>query len=208
MSKSRWFSIMYHYVLNIQRSFGKVNRMSRYNRYDKIHYDDVIMTMLASQITSLTVVYSIVYSGVNQTKHQSCASLAFVREIHRGPVNIPHKWPVTRKMFAFDDVIMWFAHVKAWHEKIKKCFFIYTCPDRIGYKFEQSPCTRRLLWYGALHQIIFHWNYITRGFASIAQTIWRTCKKIQGSDWKVCIQDHIGSLVVWFCINNFYLGRI
>ena len=70
------------------------------------HYDDVIMTMLASQITSLTVVYSNVYSGVNQRKHQSSASLAFVREIHRGPVNFPHKWPVTRKMFPFDDVIM------------------------------------------------------------------------------------------------------
>ena len=70
------------------------------------HYDDVIMTMLASQITSLTVVYSIGYSGVNQRKHQSSASLAFVREIHRGPVNFPHKWPVTRKMFPFDDVIM------------------------------------------------------------------------------------------------------
>ena len=58
--------------------------------------------------TSLTVVYSIVYSGVNQRKHQSSASLAFVREIHRGPVNFPHKWPVTRKMFPFDDVIMIF----------------------------------------------------------------------------------------------------
>ena len=64
------------------------------------------MTMLASQITSLTVVYSIVYSSVNQRKHQSSASLAFVREIHRGPVNFPHKWTVTRKMFPFDDVIM------------------------------------------------------------------------------------------------------
>ena len=70
------------------------------------HYDDVIMTILASQITSLAVVYSIVYSGVNQRKHQSSASLAFVREIHRGPVNFPHKWPVTRKMFPFDDDIM------------------------------------------------------------------------------------------------------
>ena len=44
------------------------------------HYDDVIMTMLASQITSLPVVCSIVYSDVNQRKHQSSASLAFVRE--------------------------------------------------------------------------------------------------------------------------------
>ena len=39
-------------------------------------------------------------------KHQSSASLAFVRGIHRGPVNSPHKWPATRKMFPFDDVIM------------------------------------------------------------------------------------------------------
>ena len=75
------------------------------------HYDDVIMTMLASQITSLMVVYSIVYSVVNQRKHQSSASLAFVREIHRGPVNFPHKWPVTRKMFPFDDVIMKYPYI-------------------------------------------------------------------------------------------------
>ena len=64
------------------------------------------MGAIASQITSLTIVYSIVYSEADQRKHQSSASLAFVRGIHRGPVNSPHKWPVTRKMFPFDDVIM------------------------------------------------------------------------------------------------------
>ena len=72
----------------------------------QLHYNDVIMTTIASQITSLTVVYSIVYSDADQRKHQSSASLAFVRGIHRRPVNFPHKWPVTRKMFSFDDVIM------------------------------------------------------------------------------------------------------
>ena len=70
------------------------------------HYDDVIMGTIASQITSLTSVYSTVYSGEDQSKHQSSASLAFVWGIHRGPVNSPHKWPVTRKMSPFDDVIM------------------------------------------------------------------------------------------------------
>ena len=70
------------------------------------HYNDVIMRTIASQITSLTIVYSIVYSDADQRKHQSSASLAFVRGIHRGPVNSPHKWPVTRKMLPFDDVIM------------------------------------------------------------------------------------------------------
>ena len=70
-------------------------------------YSDVIMGALASQITSLTIVYSIVYSNTDQRKHQSSASLAFVRGIHRGPVNSPHKWPVARKMFPFDDDITW-----------------------------------------------------------------------------------------------------
>ena len=54
----------------------------------------------------IAIVYSTVYSGADQRKHQSSASLAFVRGIHRRPVNFPHKWPVTRKMFPFDDVIM------------------------------------------------------------------------------------------------------
>ena len=56
------------------------------------------MGAMASRITSLTIVYSSVYSGADQRKHQSSASLAFVRGIHRSPV--------TRKMFPFDDVIM------------------------------------------------------------------------------------------------------
>ena len=74
--------------------------------YHFSHYDDVIMGAMASQITSFTIVYSTVYSGTDQRKHQSSASLAFLRGIHRGPVNSPHKWPVTRKMFPFDDAIM------------------------------------------------------------------------------------------------------
>ena len=64
------------------------------------------MGAIASQITSLTVVYLTVSSDADQRKHQSSASLAFVRGIHRGSVNSPHKWPVARKMFPFDDVIM------------------------------------------------------------------------------------------------------
>ena len=54
-------------------------------------------------------------SGADQRKHQSSALLAFVMGIHRWPVNSPHKGPVTRKMFPFDDVIMpcWFVSVSA-----------------------------------------------------------------------------------------------
>ena len=64
---------------------------------------------MTSQNTSLTNVYSSVYSGADQRKHHSSTSRAFVRGIHRRPVNSPHKGPVTRKMFPFDDVIMWWG---------------------------------------------------------------------------------------------------
>ena len=62
------------------------------------------MGAVAVRITGLTIVYSTVYSGTDQTKHQSSELLAFGRGIHRWPVNSPHKRPVTRKMFPFDDV--------------------------------------------------------------------------------------------------------
>ena len=69
------------------------------------HYNDVIMGAIASQITSLTIVYSAVYLGANERKHQKSASLAFVRGIHRWQVHSPHKWPVTRL-----KVFIWWRH--------------------------------------------------------------------------------------------------
>ena len=71
-----------------------------------LHYNDVIMSAMVSHITSLTIVYSGNQSGADQRKHPSSASGAFVRGIHRWPVNFPHKRPVTPKMFPFNDVIM------------------------------------------------------------------------------------------------------
>ena len=70
------------------------------------YYYGVIMGAMTFQITSLTIVSTTVYSDADKRKHQSPTSLAFVRGLHRGPVNSPHKWPVTRKMFPFYDVIM------------------------------------------------------------------------------------------------------
>ena len=79
---------------------GVINNLNIY------HYCDVIINTIASQITSLTIVCLTVNSGIDQSKHQSSASLAFVKGIHRRPVNSPYKGPVMRKMFPFDDVIM------------------------------------------------------------------------------------------------------
>ena len=76
------------------------------------HYNDVIMSAMASQITGVSIVCSTVGSGKNQRKQQSFASLAFVRRIHRWPVNSPHKRSVTQKIFPFDDIIRyWNAFV-------------------------------------------------------------------------------------------------
>ena len=82
------------------------------------------MGAIASQIASLTIVYSTVNSDADHRKRQSSASLAFVRGIHRGPVNSPHKWPVTREMLPFDDVIMNFVVIlTVWHQSI--LFHVY-----------------------------------------------------------------------------------
>ena len=71
------------------------------------HYSGIIMSSIASQITSLVIVHSTVYSGTDQRKHQSSPPLAFVRGIHRWQMNSPHKGPVTRKLFLFDDLLSW-----------------------------------------------------------------------------------------------------
>ena len=70
------------------------------------HNCGVKMGVMAYQLPSLTDIYSSVHSGADQRKHQSSESLAFVRGIHRWPVNSSHKWSVTRKMFPLDDVII------------------------------------------------------------------------------------------------------
>ena len=115
--------MIYYWSIKVHKNTHKLDCSKRirnsilkaYSPYIIIHYDVVIMDAIASQITSLTIVYSNVYSDADQSKHQSSASLAFVWGIHRGPVNSPHKLPVTRKMFPFDDVIMYnFIYSNSW----------------------------------------------------------------------------------------------
>ena len=113
-----WHLISRQYSFSIDHSHTLANSNSTcpsaaiwQHRSKFLHYNDVIMGTIASQITSLTIVYSIVYSDADQRKHQSSASLAFVRGIHGWPLKSPHKWPVTRKMSPFNDVIMTLTQV-------------------------------------------------------------------------------------------------
>ena len=97
-----------------------------------------------SKITSLTIVYSTVYSFADQRKHQSSASLTFVRGIHRWPVNSPHKRSVTRKMFPFDDVTMAPIHVYT--------IWTYRCWTSIDPYFQDMSCSHV---FRSLNQLLF-----------------------------------------------------
>ena len=98
------------------------------------HYNDVIMSVMASQMTSLMIVYSTIYSNADQRKHQSSAPLTFVRGIHWWLVNFPHKGPVTQKMFPFDDIMG--IHQSLMHSLHKGPVMQKTC-----------QCHHVLMWY-------------------------------------------------------------
>ena len=115
------------------------------------HYSDIIMGAMASQITSLTTVYSTVYSSADQRKHQRYASMAFVWGIHRWPVNSPHIGTITPKMFPFDDVIMrgrgpGHLHPGRW-PSFPGGLFLFTVPEgqfAIEQTVDWNDCEREL----------------------------------------------------------------
>ena len=113
------------------------------------------LNALASQITSPMIVHSIVYSDADQRKHQSSVSLAFVRGIHRGPLNSPPKWPVTRKMFPFDDVIMTiFVNAARSHSHIHRH------SDTVADKYSMRAL--EVHWYFVINQsfcVVIFWIY-------------------------------------------------
>ena len=87
---------VYSRITSSQGDIGMQHVLFYWHLY---HYGDVILSAMASQITGISIVHSTVCSGADQRKHQSSASLAFVRGIHWWPVNSPHKGLVTRNMF-------------------------------------------------------------------------------------------------------------
>ena len=140
------------------------------------HYSDVIMGGIASLITSLTLVYSTVYSDADQRKHQSSASLAFVRGIRRGPVNSPHKLPVTRKMFPFRGYRVCRAalsgaeKILSSHFSVTHCGLVTPCGDRdLGLWIMSQvmaclpdgmkPLHETVLVYHQLFPVAFTWGY-------------------------------------------------
>ena len=133
------------------------------------HHNDVIMGAMASQITCLVVVYSTVYSGADQRKHQSSASLCFVWGIRRWPVNSPHKRPVTRKMFPFDDVIIYCASASPWKwnlNTMKNKFAVFVIQLFFNFNFNFNVKTQWILRSFIQHVLTScRWNLKVFGFA-------------------------------------------
>ena len=94
------------------------------------NYSDVIIGVMASQITGVSIVYSTVCSGTDNRKHQSSAARAFARVIHRRPANSPRKGPVTRKMFQFDDAIMYSQNILV--HSLTNCFLTLPTTSMLG----------------------------------------------------------------------------
>ena len=124
MEQIRWSEFLLAQCTPMARCFSTIALVHR------VHYNDVIMSAMKSQITGLTIVYSTVCSHADQREHQSSASLAFVWGIHRWPVNSPHKVPVTRKMFPFDDVIMLSSY-----RCVFSCLWVNLDPDEPRARF-------------------------------------------------------------------------
>ena len=104
------FRIVFNIVLCIICStaiYRESITWTQWSSKPRFHHSDVIMSAMASQITRLTIVCSTVYSGADQRKHQSSASLTFVPGVHQWPVNSPHKGPVTHENVS----ILWRHHV-------------------------------------------------------------------------------------------------
>ena len=119
IQKHLWYLIP-RAIYNMADSGGIIHaqrvRQRRFSTCKKrfVHYGDIIMRTMASQITSLSIVCPSVCSGADQRKHQNSTSLAFVGGIHLWPVNSLHKGPVTQKILSFDDVIMIISRDNRW----------------------------------------------------------------------------------------------
>ena len=126
-------------------------------------------------------------SDANQRNHESPASLAFVRVIHRGPVNSPHKWPVTRKMFPFDDVIMIYPALIAFciHSKA-------SCGQMMIYWLKKSALVwLSSSWDGECQNIgIIMWNDLAFCLCRDMKSLTALLALCAGEPWRLRVDFH------------------
>ena len=167
----------------------------RFHLMTSHHYNDVIMGRTASQITSLTtIVFSTVYSEADPKKHQSYASLAFVRGIHRRPVNSPHKWPVTRKMFPFGDVIMWKRIVNYSYNR-NTLFYLCTLSHHVHphiiITIENGACNQDSIFAESFNK------YATMASNTIIQVYWKMVSPLFAKSHFSYQNDIVAKTIIW-----------
>ena len=96
---------------------------NRTKREQRANPEDTVLEWRLKSPASRLLAWPFIYAQIKKNT-KSFASLAFVRGIHPLPVNSPHKWPVTRKMFPFDDVIMEFLHTKVHENAIQPNYLL------------------------------------------------------------------------------------
>ena len=111
------------------------------------HYNDVIMGAMASQITSLTIVYSTVYSGEDQREHESSASLAFVENVsiwwrHHVDSMLNLLWEID----PFIQYLNWWFRLCCFADRSDLCCGIYALFIRYGLWY-QRKCSALERWY-------------------------------------------------------------
>ena len=143
-----WFSV-------IAKADRRINAI---DNNDPQHCSDVIMGVMACQITSLTIVYSTVHSGADQRKRQSSASLAFVQGIHRWPVNSPTN---------VEDVSIWTEDVtmdQLWIVRWCKGLVTSGCPhfEHLITEFHTKNCntTENIITKHAFPITLTHTSYL------------------------------------------------
>ena len=132
-----------------------------------------MISATVSQITGVSSIYSTVCSGADQRKYQRSASLAFVRGIHRSPVNYLHKGPKTRKMFPFNDVIVHplCATGLGWPFTLQK----YTCVKWTLYYSHWSNTsvhTCHISLYFVIEKVAFFWPKVCWSKRSFNTYLW------------------------------------
>ena len=121
-------------------------------------YIEVIMGAIASQITSLTIVYLTVYSDADQRKHQSSASQAFVLGIHRGSVILKFNgWPrkiIGHLFYTTSSLVHHFKPIREFKLELqsgngqfglKSTIFLAVWPWNLTYELEKQYDTSSIL---------------------------------------------------------------
>ena len=127
------------------------------------------MGAMASQITSLPIVYSTVYSSTVQRKHQSSASLAFVWGIHRWPVNSPHKktsnaenvsiWRRHPELRKYNSSHLWQKFVWTWNNVIMRCIWIKSIQRALG--LYDLHCSTYIWHFTSIYMVYVHMHSLT-----------------------------------------------